>query len=117
MAYSWKMKYIVAVSAIALYSTVSVVAAEEDSDCSGKENCINKSTVILPVKIGAIASIIVGITIGVCCAFLGRTFTSHRPDRNTFFFIRDFFAGIFLATALVQVLHDAFEYPTNESSS
>jgi len=117
MACSFTLKFLTVASAIASYSTISVVAAKEENDCSGKENCIDNSIAILPVKIGAIASIIVGITIGVCLPLLGRTFTSPRPDRNTYFVIRAFAAGLFLATALVQILPDVFESPTRESSS
>lgn len=110
------MKYFLAASAIALCFTVSVAAAGEN-DCSGQESCINKSTVILPVKIGAIASIVVGITIGVCLPLLSRTFIYFRPNRNTVFVIRAFAVGLVFATALVQILPGAFESPTSEFSS
>lgn len=115
MADSRNMKYLLAASAIALYFTVSAAAAEGESDCPGKESCINKPTVTLPLKIGAIASIFVGITIGVCLPLLGRTFTYFKPNRNTVFVIRAFAAGLVLATVLVQFLPDVFESPTSES--
>jgi len=110
------MKYFIAASAIALYSTISVVAAEEDSDCSGKEGCTDKSISTLPVKIGAIASIFVGLLVGICLPLLGRTFTSIRPDRNTFFVIRAFAGGFVFAAALAQVLPESI-FPTSESLS
>lgn len=116
MACSFARKFLIAASAIASYSTISVVAAKEENDCSGKGNCIDDSIAILPVKIGAIASIVVGIIIGVCLPLLGRTFTSVKPDRNTFFVIRAFAAGLFLATAVVQFLPGALKFPTGESS-
>lgn len=116
MACSFTPKFLIVASAIASYSTISVVAAKEENDCPGKENCIDNSTVILPAKIGAIASIVVGITIGVCLPLLGRTFTSVKPDKNTFFVIRAFAAGLFLATAVVQFLPGALKFPTSESS-
>lgn len=115
MACSSNLKYFIIASAIASCSTISVVAAKEENHCLGKENCIDNSTVT-PVKVGVIASIVLGITIGVCLPLLGRTFTSVKPDRNTFFVIRAFTAGLVLATALVQFLPGAFKFPTSESS-
>lgn len=108
------MEYAIAASAVALCLTVSSVAAEEDGDCSGKaDSCRNKRHA-LHLKIVAIVSILVAGTIGVCLPVVGRTLSALRPDRNTFFVIKAFAAGVILATGFVHVLPDAFESLTNK---
>lgn len=110
------MKYIIAGSAIALCFMVNSVAAQENS-CSGKDSACRNKTEALHLKIGAIASILVAGTIGVCLPVVGRTFSALRPDRNIFFVIKAFAAGVILATGFVHVLPDAFDSLTSECLS
>lgn len=108
------MKYIIAGSALLLCFMVDFVNAET---CSGKDSDCRNKTEALHLKIGAIASILVAGTIGVCLPVLGRTFSVLSPDRNIFFVIKAFAAGVILATGFVHILPDAFESLTSECLS
>ena len=78
-------------------------------DCSGDApSCIDK-TAALELKIGAIVTILVTSGIGVCIPLLGRTFPFLRPDRDFFFVVKAFAAGVILGTAFIHMLPDAFE--------
>lgn len=67
----------------------------------------------LRYKIAAIVSILVGGAIGVCIPILGKTIPALRPEKNIFFIIKAFAAGVILATGFIHVLPDAFESLTN----
>eukprot|EP00253_Pinus_taeda_P027052 PITA_27052 len=110
------MKYIIVGSAIMLCSMVNSVGAD-DNTCSGKESACRNKTEALHLKIGALASILVASTIGVCLPVLGRSFSALRPDKNIFFIIKAFAAGVILATGFVHVLPDAFDSLTSECLS
>ncbi|XP_068336828.1 zinc transporter 8-like [Pyrus communis] len=70
-------------------------------------------TEALKYKIGAIASILVAGALGVGIPILGKTIPALHPDRNIFFIIKAFAAGVILATGFIHVLPDAFESLTD----
>ncbi|KAB2613368.1 zinc transporter 8-like [Pyrus ussuriensis x Pyrus communis] len=70
-------------------------------------------TKALRYKIGAIASILVAGALGVGIPILGKTIPALHPDRNIFFIIKAFAAGVILATGFIHVLPDAFESLTD----
>ncbi|XP_048431570.1 zinc transporter 8-like [Pyrus x bretschneideri] len=70
-------------------------------------------TEALKYKIGAIASILVAGALGVGIPILGKTIPDLHPDRNIFFIIKAFAAGVILATGFIHVLPDAFESLTD----
>ncbi|KAJ0087859.1 hypothetical protein Patl1_33211 [Pistacia atlantica] len=70
-------------------------------------------TQALKYKVGAIASILVAGAIGVCLPILGKSFEALRPEKNTFFVIKAFAAGVILSTGFIHVLPDAFENLTS----
>ena len=80
------------------------------ADCSSTDTrtCIDK-TAALHLKLGGIAVILVASGLGVCMPLLGRTFAFLRPDRDSFFVVKAFAAGVILATAFIHMLPDAFE--------
>ncbi|GLJ39372.1 hypothetical protein SUGI_0804000 [Cryptomeria japonica] len=92
---------------LALFSTLSLVGAE-DADCSEEQSFRNKNEA-LHLKLGAIASILVGGTIGVCLPIWGKTISALRPDKDIFLIIKSFAAGVIVATGFVHILPDAFE--------
>ena len=106
-AASWN----IGIVGLAWVLSVGLVAAEE-ADCSDEESCRNKS-VALRLKIAAIASILVASTIGVTLPIVGRSISALKPDRDVFFVIKAFAAGVILATGFIHVLPDAFEALTN----
>ncbi|PON98223.1 Zinc/iron permease [Trema orientale] len=60
-----------------------------------------------------IAAILVAGAIGVCFPILGRTIKALSPERNVFFMIKAFAAGVILSTVFIHVLPDAFHHLTS----
>ncbi|KAK1325032.1 Zinc transporter 5 [Acorus calamus] len=52
-------------------------------------------------------------TIGVGLPILGETYAFLRPDRDFFFLVKAFAAGVILATGLIHILPDSFESLTS----
>ncbi|RVW42634.1 Zinc transporter 5 [Vitis vinifera] len=67
----------------------------------------------LRYKIAAIIAILAGGAIGVCIPILGKTIPALHPEKNVFFIIKAFAAGVILATGFIHVLPDAFENLTS----
>ncbi|PHT42789.1 Zinc transporter 5, partial [Capsicum baccatum] len=67
----------------------------------------------LKYKMAALASILVASTIGVCIPVLGKAVPALSPERNFFFVIKAFAAGVILSTGFIHVLPDAFESLTS----
>ncbi|XP_055824575.1 zinc transporter 5-like [Solanum dulcamara] len=67
----------------------------------------------LKYKMAALASILVASTIGVCIPVLGKVIPTLSPERNFFFIIKAFAAGVILSTGFIHVLPDAFESLTS----
>ncbi|KAL2482149.1 Zinc transporter 5 [Forsythia ovata] len=83
-----------------------------DCTCESDEEDRNK-TLALKYKLAAIASILVASAIGVCLPVLSKTIPALSPDRNFFFIIKAFAAGVILSTGFIHVLPDAFENLTS----
>ncbi|KAF8028779.1 hypothetical protein BT93_E1438 [Corymbia citriodora subsp. variegata] len=82
------------------------VAPEECTEDSG--DCVNKAKA-LPLKIIAIASILITSVIGVCAPLFTHSIPALHPDRDLFVIIKCFAAGIILATGFMHVLPDSFD--------
>ncbi|XP_022771785.1 zinc transporter 8-like [Durio zibethinus] len=67
----------------------------------------------LRYKMAAIASILVAGAIGVCFPMLGKTIEALRPEKNVFFMIKAFAAGVILSTGFIHVLPDATDNLTS----
>ncbi|KAG8477999.1 hypothetical protein CXB51_027410 [Gossypium anomalum] len=80
--------------------------------CEPEEEDRNKS-LALKYKIAAIASILVAGAIGVCFPLLGKVIEALSPDKNLFFLIKAFAAGVILSTGFIHVLPDATESLTS----
>lgn len=76
--------------------------------CDPEDEDRNRSEA-LKYKLAAIFSIFFASTIGVCIPMLGRVFPILGPDRDLFFVMKAFAAGVILATGFIHVLPDAFE--------
>jgi solute carrier family 39 (zinc transporter), member 1/2/3 len=55
--------------------------------------------------------------LGCCLPVLGRRVPALRPDRDVFFLIKAFAAGVILATGFIHILPDAFEKLTSDCLS
>ena len=67
----------------------------------------------LKYKLGAIPSILVAGAIGVCIPMLGKRIPALSPEKDIFFLIKAFAAGVILSTGFIHVLPDAFESLTS----
>ncbi|XP_020252761.1 zinc transporter 8-like [Asparagus officinalis] len=85
-----------------------------DCDCSVVDDSSyrNKHEALV-LKITAIFSILIGGFIGVCIPILGKWVPAMRPDRDVFFVVKAFAAGVILATGFIHILPDAFENLTS----
>ncbi|KAI3681571.1 hypothetical protein L6452_36371 [Arctium lappa] len=79
----------------------------EQEEDEGKKN------EALRYKLIALASILIFGAIGVCIPFIGKIFPALSPEKDGFFVIKAFAAGVILATGFIHVLPDAFESLTN----
>ncbi|XP_070037357.1 zinc transporter 5-like [Nicotiana tomentosiformis] len=80
--------------------------------CDSEDEERNK-TEALKFKMVAIASILIASAIGVCIPVLGKAIPALSPEKNFFFIIKAFAAGVILATGFIHVLPDAFESLTS----
>ncbi|XVF31749.1 hypothetical protein REPUB_Repub17cG0018800 [Reevesia pubescens] len=80
--------------------------------CEAEDEDRNKP-LALKYKIGAIASILVAGAIGVCFPLLGKSIKALSPEKNIFFMIKAFAAGVILSTGFIHVLPDATESLTS----
>ncbi|KAE8676337.1 Zinc transporter 3 [Hibiscus syriacus] len=83
-----------------------------DCTCEPEDEDRDKSQA-LKLKMAAIASILVAGAIGVCFPMLGKTVKALRPEKNIFFIIKSFAAGVILSTGFIHVLPDATENLTS----
>ncbi|GLJ17946.1 hypothetical protein SUGI_0315040 [Cryptomeria japonica] len=81
------------------------------SDAS--DGCYDKD-LALKLRIGALISILIASAIGVSFPIIGKSYKALRPQRDIFFIVKAFAAGVILATGFVHVLPDAFESLTSE---
>ncbi|KAM6548650.1 hypothetical protein CsatB_020326 [Cannabis sativa] len=87
--------------------------ARGECTCEIEEGEEVNKTLALKYKLAAIASILVAGAIGVCLPILGKTIPALSPDKNVFFMIKAFAAGVILSTGFIHVLPDAFEHLTS----
>ncbi|KAF8365195.1 hypothetical protein HHK36_032795 [Tetracentron sinense] len=88
------------------------VLVSGECTCDSEDEGRNKSEA-LKFKLAAIASILVAGAIGVCLPILGKKIPALRPEKDIFFIIKAFAAGVILATGFIHVLPDAFENLTS----
>ncbi|CAN4110416.1 unnamed protein product [Withania somnifera] len=80
--------------------------------CDSEDEERNK-TEALKYKMAALASILVASGIGVCIPILGKVIPALSPERNFFFIVKAFAAGVILSTGFIHVLPDAYESLTS----
>ncbi|XP_022759090.1 zinc transporter 8-like [Durio zibethinus] len=83
-----------------------------DCTCEPEDEDRNKS-LALKYKMAALVSILVAGAIGVCFPLLGKTIKALSPEKNVFFLIKAFAAGVILSTGFIHVLPDATENLTS----
>lgn len=105
-------KLFVHMKLLVLYSLLVPLLVRAECECEEGNNDRNK-TKALQLKLAAIASILTAGAIGVCLPILGRSVSALRPEKDIFFVIKAFAAGVILATGMIHVLPDAFDNLTS----
>lgn len=80
--------------------------------CDVGDEVVDKSQA-LKYKIVAFVSILLASALGVCIPLLGRIVPAMRPEKDIFFLIKAFAAGVILSTGFIHVLPDAFDNLTS----
>lgn len=93
-----------------LFIVPTLIAAECTCDEEDEERDRSKA---LRYKIAALVSILVASAIGVCLPLLGKVIPALSPEKDIFFIIKAFAAGVILSTGFIHVLPDAFENLTS----
>lgn len=88
----------------------SLVLGDCSCDSTGGGDTKN---VVLKYKVAAIFAILFASAVGVCIPLLARVIPAIGPDRDAFFVVKAFAAGVILATGLIHVLPDAFDSLTS----
>ncbi|XP_057448704.1 zinc transporter 8-like [Lotus japonicus] len=88
----------------------TLIVAECTCDTEDEERDKTKA---LRYKIAALVSILVASAIGVCIPLLGKVIPSLSPEKDIFFIIKAFAAGVILSTGFIHVLPDVFENLTS----
>ncbi|KAJ0239300.1 hypothetical protein HA466_0229730 [Hirschfeldia incana] len=85
----------------------AISTAPENCGIESANLCINKAKA-LPLKIIAIATILVASMIGVGAPLFSSNVPFLQPDRNIFTIVKCFASGIILGTGFMHVLPDSF---------
>ncbi|EYU42825.1 hypothetical protein MIMGU_mgv1a0211901mg, partial [Erythranthe guttata] len=94
-------------------AVVLLPAVLADCTCEAEEDGDRSRSLALKYKLAAIAAILVASAVGVCLPVVGRRVRALSPERNFFFVIKAFAAGVILSTGFIHVLPDAFESLTS----
>ncbi|XP_071736087.1 zinc transporter 5-like [Rutidosis leptorrhynchoides] len=89
-------------------STVITTKVFADCTCERDEITGNKNQA-LAYKLIALVSILVAGSIGVSLPFASNIFPALHPEKDDFFLVKAFAAGVILATGFIHILPDAFE--------
>ncbi|XP_022933296.1 zinc transporter 3-like [Cucurbita moschata] len=91
----------------------SVIAAGCQCPEEEEDGGVRNKTLALKYKIVAIATILLAGILGVFIPLLGRALPALSPDKDIFFVVKAFAAGVILATGFIHVLPDAYENLTS----
>ncbi|RWR84445.1 Zinc transporter 5 [Cinnamomum micranthum f. kanehirae] len=86
------------------------VLAECECDADAEDRDKSKAMVF---KIIAIFSILIAGALGVGIPMLGKSIPALSPEKDVFFIVKAFAAGVILATGFIHVLPDAFDNLTS----
>lgn len=95
-----------------LLSTLIITGVFADCTCEPQEIVGDKSKA-LRYKLIALASILVAGCIGISLPFAGTIFPALLPEKDGFFLVKAFAAGVILATGFIHILPHAFESLTS----
>lgn len=105
-------KFLLTISLV-LILPITSAAASSTCTCDEAEAQEHKTTEALKYKLVAIVSILIASAAGVSLPFLVKKVSYLSPDKDVFFLIKAFAAGVILATGFIHILPDAFESLTS----
>ncbi|XP_020209130.1 zinc transporter 8 [Cajanus cajan] len=105
-----RTKKVLIFSMVVLVILPTLVASKCTCDEEDEERDKGKA---LRYKIAALVSILIASAIGVVIPLLGKIIPALSPEKDVFFFVKAFAAGVILATGFIHVLPDAFENLTS----
>lgn len=77
--------------------------------CDKEDEVVGDKAKALRYKIAAIISILFASALGVLIPVIGKFVPALSPEKDIFFIIKAFAAGVILATGFIHVLPDAFD--------
>ncbi|XP_042477321.1 zinc transporter 8-like isoform X2 [Macadamia integrifolia] len=89
------------------------ILVSAECTCEKDEEGDRNKSLALKYKITALFSILFSGGIGVCLPMMGKMIPALQPEKDIFFIIKAFAAGVILATGFIHVLPDAFDTLTN----
>lgn len=98
---------------LVLYWVLMPLLVKAECECEMDVEGQRNKAKALELKLVAIASILISGAVGVSLPILGRSVAALRPEKDIFFVIKAFAAGVILATGMVHILPDAFESLTS----
>ncbi|KAJ4850711.1 hypothetical protein Tsubulata_005619 [Turnera subulata] len=100
---------------LALFLVFSIVPTLilGECTCDPVEDGDQNKALAKKYKIVALVSILTAGAIGVCLPVVGKSIPALRPEKEIFFVIKAFAAGVILATGFIHVLPDAMERLTS----
>lgn len=90
------------------FSAFTIIVSA-DSTCERDDDGEKNKAQALIYKLIALAAILVAGALGVSLPFLGKIIPALSPEKDVFFIIKAFAAGVILSTGMVHILPDAFE--------
>ncbi|GAB2293287.1 hypothetical protein Dimus_027491 [Dionaea muscipula] len=84
-------------------------ACAGDCTCDKEDSSSDSKSTTVRYRIGALFAILVTGSVGVTLPLLSNWIPALSPERDTFFVIKSFAAGVILSTGFIHILPDAFE--------
>ncbi|KAI3800443.1 hypothetical protein L1987_28534 [Smallanthus sonchifolius] len=100
--------------AFVAFLLLDLITTQVLAECTcEREEDKGKKSEALKYKLIALASILTAGALGVCLPFIGKIVPVLSPEKDGFFTIKAFAAGVILATGFIHILPDAFESLTS----
>ncbi|XAR52852.1 hypothetical protein NMG60_11021162 [Bertholletia excelsa] len=102
--------------AVLLFTSLVIFPNLVLGDCTcqeEEEGHVDKKSVTIKYKVAAIFSILAAGSIGVLFPILGKVVPVLRPEKDIFFIVKAFAAGVILSTGFIHILPDAFQHLTS----
>ncbi|MQM10749.1 hypothetical protein Taro_043646 [Colocasia esculenta] len=90
-----------------------ILALAAGSECTTSDSGGSDRSMAMKIKFIALASILAAGGLGVLIPILGRRVSALQPEKDVFFVVKAFAAGVILATGMIHILPVAFKNLTS----